>query len=152
MLREYHNNRLKRGNTSFPPLVEPTGLFSLTTIAVRNTNVPQRLRRRTNTHNSRFEFRGWHSLKYADLEIAQCKQVSVLHRTLLQLQLGICRVLGKHVYDPRLLRCGGSMARGHLCDRTEHELADEIVGIRRIEHGEEEVKDILVGCLRINAD
>lgn len=44
------------------------------------------------------------------------------------------------------------MARGHLCDRTEDELADEVIGIRRIEYGEEEVEDILVGCLEKNTD
>ena len=39
------------------------------------------------------------------------------------------------------------MTRGHLGDPTEDELANEVVGIRRIECGKEEVKDVLVGCL-----
>lgn len=101
----------------------------------------------TNTHNSRFEFRRWHSLKYTNFKVTQRKQARILHCTLLQLELWICRILGKHFYDPRLLRFGGCMARGHLCNRTEDKLADEMVSIRRIEYGEEEVKDVLVGCL-----
>lgn len=39
------------------------------------------------------------------------------------------------------------MTRCHLRDGTKDELADEMVGVRRIEHGEEEVNDVLVSCL-----
>ena len=73
MWREYNNDKIKFKRTSFPPLVEPTGLFSLTIQGVSRTNNPRKPTSRTNTHNSRFEFRRWHSLKHTDFKITQCK-------------------------------------------------------------------------------
>lgn len=40
MLREYDKVKVKEKHTSFPPLVEPTGLFSLTAKAVSGMKVP----------------------------------------------------------------------------------------------------------------
>ena len=100
----------------------------------------------TNTHDGSLEFGRWHPLKDTDTDI-EVEQTRKLHRPLLNLQLWTRREARKHASYPLLLGDGGRRSRRHLRDGGEDELASEVVGVRRVEDGEQEVDELDVGDL-----
>ena len=105
---------------------------------------------RTDAHDGRLELGRRHLLENADTRVAKREEARELNSALLQLKLWAGRVPREHLRDAVLLGDARRVARGDLRDRGEHELADEVVGIWRIEDGEHEVNDVLVCGLLCN--
>ena len=87
-------------------------------------------------------------LQHANPRLAQGEQAGKFHCPLLELQFRTGGVLGQDLRYPILFWDGGGAASGDLGHSGEHKLADEVVGVRRVEDGEDEVDEVFVRDLR----
>ncbi len=102
---------------------------------------------RTDAHDSRLELGRRHLLENANTRVAKREEARELNSALLELKLRAGRVSREHLRNAVLLRDARRVAGSDLRDGGEHELADEVVGIWRIEDGEHEINDVLVCSL-----
>lgn len=102
---------------------------------------------RTNTQYGRLKLRRRHALEYTRPNLAQVEKTRKLYGALLELQLGAGRVSHEQIAYSLLLRSRRRGPRRDFRDRGEDELAREVVGVRRVEDGHQEVDELLVGDL-----
>ena len=127
---------------------DPTGLFSLTVLCMSKGIRPSlRRKSRTDTQHGCLELRRRHTLQHTRPDLAQIEEAGKLHRALLEFQLGAGRVGHEQIAYSLLLRSRRRGPRRDLRDRGEHELAREVVGVRRVEDGHQKVDELLVGDL-----
>lgn len=127
------------------PLVEPTGLFSLTKngnkLSVSGVRLVGQL---TNTHNCGLQLGRGHPLQYTLPQVPKIEQTSKLNRTLLQLQLKCCSIFGQYLSDTVLFVRGCGITRRNFGYRCEHKLTCQVIGIRGVERRNKEVDSFLV--------
>jgi len=109
--------------------------------------MPTRNDKLTNTHNRSLQLRRRHLLQHADPRLSQGEQASKFHCPLLELQFRTGGVFGQDLRYPVLFWHGGGTASSDLRHRSQYKLADEVVGVRRVEDGEDEVDEVFVGDL-----
>lgn len=103
--------------------------------------------RRTVSHNGSLQLRRRHTFQNTRPQFTRHQQVSKLHATLLNLQLRVGGISRNESANAFLLGGTCCWSGGHLRDRSENELTDEEVRVRRVEDGNHQIQYFSISYL-----